>query len=231
MEPLHCTIHLSDLWIYTSRFLSPCPKQRQRQHQQQQVFVRKRALSFVVSFHAEPKRSVFMADRDSGSSARRSRERHLAAGDACRVEPIVAWAEAIWDEQLDDVDLHRAWRRWQRLVDLKPPRSKVSGPTGAIIMWQLGWSWPHHAVFITANGHELDLRQICPRDVKSQAMVDSELALWKDWAGDSDERKELLPCPLLEPAIRARGASDQGSLGDDTIRLVDAGSCAQGRND
>ena len=28
----------------------------------------------------------------------------------CRVEPIVAWAEAIWDEQLDDVDLHRAWR-------------------------------------------------------------------------------------------------------------------------
>ena len=29
----------------------------------------------------------------------------------CRVEPIVAGAEAIWDEQLDDVDLHRAWRR------------------------------------------------------------------------------------------------------------------------
>ena len=39
--------------------------------------MRKRALSFVVSFHAEPKRSVSMADRDSGSSARRSRERRL----------------------------------------------------------------------------------------------------------------------------------------------------------
>ena len=37
----------------------------------------------------------------------------------CRVEPTVAWAEAIWDEQLDDVDLHRAWRRQQRLVGLK----------------------------------------------------------------------------------------------------------------
>ena len=61
----------------------------------------------------------------------------------------------------------------------------------------------HHTTFVKANGHEIDLRQICPRDVKAQAMVDSELALWKDWAGDSDERKELLPCPLLEPAIRA----------------------------
>ena len=28
----------------------------------------------------------------------------------CRIEPIVAWAEAVWDEQLDDADLHRAWR-------------------------------------------------------------------------------------------------------------------------
>ena len=39
---------------------------------------------------------------------------------ACRVEPIVAWAEAVWDEQLDDADLHKAWRRQQRLVGLEP---------------------------------------------------------------------------------------------------------------
>ena len=56
---------------------------------------------------------------------------------------------------------------------------------------------------VTANGHEVDLRQICPRDVKAQAMVDSELALWKECAGDSDERKELLTCPLLEPVVLA----------------------------
>ena len=37
----------------------------------------------------------------------------------CRVEPIVAWTEAVWDEQLDDVELHKAWRRQQRLVGLK----------------------------------------------------------------------------------------------------------------
>ena len=44
---------------------------------------------------------------------------------ACRVEPIVAWAEAVWDEQLDDAELHKAWRRQQRLVGMKPLWSRV----------------------------------------------------------------------------------------------------------
>ena len=56
-------------------------------------------------------------------------------------------------------------------------------------------------------------------------MVDSELALWKDWTGDSDERKELLPWPFVgtcDPGEQtsstsaARGASDQGGSGGDT---------------
>ena len=63
----------------------------------------------------------------------------------------------------------------------------------------------------------MDLRQICPRDVVAQATVDSELALWREWA-DNDDRKELLPCPLLA----ARGASDQGGSGSDTSGMVDA---------
>ena len=140
----------------------------------------------------------------------------------CRVEPIVAWAEAVWEEQLDDADLYRAWRRQQRLVGLKPSWSKVSGPTGAIIMClrQLERSRPHHTTFITANGHELDVRQICPRDVKSQAMVDSELALWKEWAGVSDERKELLPCPLLEPVILANKRAQRRPSEAPTIKAA-----------
>ena len=78
---------------------------------------------------------------------------------------------------------------------------------------QLGWSWPHHTTFVTANGHEIDLRQICPRDVKAQALVDSELALWKEWAGDSDERKEVVAgtrdsSEQTSSTSAARGASD-----------------------
>ena len=122
----------------------------------------------------------------------------------CRVEPSVAWAEAVWDEQLDDAELHKAWRRQQRLVGLDPLWRRVSGPTGAVIMClrQLEWTWPHHTTFVTARGHEVDLRQICLRDVKAQARVDSDLELWKEWA-DNDERKELLPRPLLTPVILA----------------------------
>ena len=79
----------------------------------------------------------------------------------CRVEPIVAWAEAVWDEQLDEADLHKAWRRQQRLVGLKPSWSKASGSTGAIIMClrQLGWTWPHHTSL------QMGTRWTCDRSV------------------------------------------------------------------
>ena len=46
------------------------------------------------------------------------------------------------------------------------------------------------------------VRETCTMDVKAQARVDSDLALWKEWA-DNDELKELLPRPLLEPVILA----------------------------
>ena len=124
-----------------------------------------------------------------GKHAGRRTFTHLAAGDArVRSDTHVqggahrGMAEAIWDEQLNDVDLHRAWRRQQRMEGLKPSWSKSlarQGPS-SLCLKQLGWSWPHHTTFVTANGHEIDLRQICPRDVKAQALVDSELALWKD---------------------------------------------------
>ena len=98
---------------------------------------------------------------------------------------------------------------------------KVSGPTGAIIMCsrQLGWTWPHHTTFVTASGHKVDLRQICRRDVKAQATVDSELA----------------PLERVGPTTtNGRSCSrpfcwNLGS-GCDTIGLVDAGDCAQGGN-
>ena len=90
---------------------------------------------------------------------------------ACRVEPIVAWAEAVWDEQLDDSELYKAWKQQQRRVGMKPMWSRVSGPTGAAIMClrRLGWTWPHHTTFVTASGHVINLRETCPMDVKAQA--------------------------------------------------------------
>ena len=121
---------------------------------------------------------------------------------ACRVEPTVARAEAVWDEQLDDAELHKAWRRQQRLVGLKPLWSTVSGPTGAIIMClrQLRWTWPHHTTFLAASGHEGDLRETCPVDVMAQARVDSDLELWKEEA-DNDQQEEPQEAPVIRAAL------------------------------
>ena len=76
----------------------------------------------------------------------------------------------------------------------------TGGPETSVEQSQ--WTWPHHTTFVTASLHEVDLRETCFMDVKAQATVDSDLALWKEWA-DNDERKEQLPRPLLEPVIMA----------------------------
>ena len=68
----------------------------------------------------------------------------------------------------------------------------------SLCLRQLVWTSPHHTTFVTASGHEVDLRETCSMDVMAQARVDRNLALWKGWAAN-DERKERLPRPLLEP--------------------------------
>ena len=127
----------------------------------------------------------------------------------CRVEPIVAWAEAVWDEQLDDADLQKAWRRQQRLV------GAIGGLEAVVEQGQ----WPDGCHYHVLEATGLDVAS--PHDLrhckwarggltadlpqgrhKAQATVDCELALWREWAED-DERKELFPCPLLEPVLLA----------------------------
>ena len=51
-------------------------------------------------------------------------------------------------------------------------------------------------------------------------MEDSELALWKEWASGSDERKELLPCPLLETVKLANKRAQRRPLEAPTIKAA-----------
>ena len=66
-------------------------------------------------------------------------------------------------------------------------------------------------------------------DVKAQARVDSDLALWNEWA-DNDEWKELLPRPQLEPVVLANKRAFRHSQGAPAIRaapgVIQAGWCA-----
>ena len=96
----------------------------------------------------------------------------------------------------------------------------------------------HHHVPETAGmddlrqskGHEVDLRGTCPLDVKAQAREDSDLALWKEWA-DSDERRELLQRPLLEPMVFANKRTPRNPQETPAIRaasnVIEAGRWAQ----
>ena len=69
----------------------------------------------------------------------------------CRIEPIVARAEAVWDEQLDGAEPHTAWRRQQRLVGFEAVLEQSQWPDGR------HHHVPHHTTFVTASGHEVDL--------------------------------------------------------------------------
>ena len=129
---------------------------------------------------------------------------HLAAGDA-RVRPDTH-VQSRAHCGMGRGSLGRAAGRRRSAQGLETTAT-TGGPEAVVEQGQ----WPdgcHHSVSEAVgmdmasphdlrhcNGHEVDLRQICPRDVKAQATVDSELALWREWA-DNDERKELLPCPL-----------------------------------
>ena len=120
--------------------------------------------------------------------------------------------------------------RANRSVGLKPSWSKVSGPTGAIIrcLRQMSCTWPHTRPSSLRVGTRWTYGRLA---FKAQARVDSSLALGRDWV-DNDERRELLPMPSAgtcdtgeqaSPTSPTRGASDQGGVGRDTSRMVDAG--------
>ena len=103
---------------------------------------------------------------------------------------------------------------------------------------QLGWTWPHHTTFVTANGHEVDLRQICPRDVEAQATVGQRVGAVVR-VGGQRRTEGAAPVPLAgtcdtgkqtSPTSTARGACEQGGFGCDTSGVVDARGSEQGGN-
>ena len=56
----------------------------------------------------------------------------------------------------------------------------VRGPAGACIMSlpRAGWCWPRWDTFRSREGLLLDLREVCPQDVKAMVLLDVEAELW-----------------------------------------------------
>ena len=130
---------------------------------------------------------------------------------ACDAAPLVAWAAAIWDGTMDIAELEQAWFRQQIKVGIKKRWTAVSGPAGACIMTALriGWSWPSCGTFVDPEGRLINLREICPQDVRAMALYDSEQALWERWTSQP-QWASLAPKPCIDPFRRLCASTRAG---------------------
>ena len=93
--------------------------------------------------------------------------------------PLFEWASAIWDRTAASGTLKAAWRRQMVRLGTKPRWNKVEGPAGAVRMQlvALGWKWPAWHAMITSELLTIDLREVCPDDLRNMAVRDSERAI------------------------------------------------------
>ena len=113
---------------------------------------------------------------------------------------VVEWASVVWDGDVSEATLQAAWKRQAVKMNKKPAWGKVEGPAGAVRMQMrdLGWKWPSWSTMISEEGLVMDLREICPDDLKQMALRDSERNMWKRWCA-KDGNQHLAPEPFMEP--------------------------------
>ncbi|CAK0847595.1 unnamed protein product [Prorocentrum cordatum] len=126
--------------------------------------------------------------------------------------PIVRWARAVWHSAQDEdgegqwgsmgTMLQQAWRRQQQEVGMKPAWTRVRGPAGAVIMsmGRAKWTWPAWHTFVSKEGFELNMQEVCPMDIAAMVRKDVQATLWEEWT-QAEELKSLSPMPLVAPAV------------------------------
>ena len=90
-------------------------------------------------------------------------------------DPIFSWAAAAWDGLVADSDRFVTWKRAHVVVGVSKRRfAAVEGPAGAMLAscMRIGWAAPSHNVFRTARGLMLDLREVCPSQIRLHALDD-----------------------------------------------------------
>ena len=64
----------------------------------------------------------------------------------------------------------------------------------------LGIKWPHwHALIFFAGEVRIDMRYVCPKDVKKMLVQQAWSVYWKKWC--SNARTRIIEGILLEPAL------------------------------
>ena len=77
--------------------------------------------------------------------------------------------------------MQEAWRKQMGTMGLHPKEEDVKGPAGAVrcAMQQLGWIWPAAHILVSHCGRQMNLREVCPKDVEAMAKRDAGRCLGK----------------------------------------------------
>ena len=79
---------------------------------------------------------------------------------------------------------------------------QVRGLAGAVMCEtrDLGIKWPQCHTFLCEGQAQVDVRYVCPKDVKNMLMKQAQSTYWRKWAA-KHEYEELKQGIWLEPAL------------------------------
>ena len=108
------------------------------------------------------------------------------------------WAEGVWigtwcTEQTE---------AWMKQIFEVQMWNQVRGPAGAVRCEtrDLGIKWPQWRTLIFDGQVRVDMRYVCPKDVKKMLEGQARSTCWRKWAA-KHENEELKESVWLEPAL------------------------------
>ena len=72
-----------------------------------------------------------------------------------------------------------------------------------------GIKWPHWYTLIIEGDRTIDMRYVCPKDVKKMLLQEARTVYWKKWAA-KHEYEELKEGVWLEPALTLSAEENEG---------------------
>ena len=107
------------------------------------------------------------------------------------------WAEGVWTGEWH----HEQREAWVRKIREVQMWRQERGPAGAVMCetLDLGNKWPHCNTLTFQGDRNVDLRDVCPKDVKIMLLQQARTVYWKKWAA-KHEYEELMGI-WLEPAV------------------------------
>ena len=111
---------------------------------------------------------------------------------------IQYWAEGDWTGKWS----HELKEVWMRQIREVQTWKQVRGPAGAVMCEtrDLGIKSPHWHTLIFGNDIKIDMRFVCPKDVKKMLVQTARSVDWKKWAA-KHEYEELKEGAWLEPGL------------------------------